>query len=235
MRFASPIMLAAIFSLAAGAVLAGPVSDFETALRGVYGQYRLALFATNMGNADKSAAAIAAFQAGWADLAATVPNAPQYQDDAAVPATFAAVAEHAAKAAEATKAGNLPEAHGALEGIRAEIGALHARNGISTFSDRMNAYHAAMEEVLATDPAQLDAAGIAGLAEKAAVLGYLARQIAEMPAPEAADPAYPALAEAFQTSVISMVDAVRSGDPAAIKAALGGLKPAYSKFFVQFG
>ena len=37
-----------------------------------------------------------------------------------------------------------------------EIGDLHARNGIIGFSDRMNAYHARMEEVLAAQP-KLDA------------------------------------------------------------------------------
>ena len=81
-------------------------------------------------------------------MSGQIAAAPQYADDGAVPAALAAVAAHTAKAAEAVAAGNLPEAHEALEGIRAEIGALHSRNGLATFSDRMNAYHAAMETVL---------------------------------------------------------------------------------------
>ena len=99
----------------------------------------------------------------------------------------------------------------------------------------MNAYHATMEAVLATDPAKLDAAGLELLAEKTGVLAYWATDIAANPAPEAADPAYQPLADAFQASVASIVQAVRAGDTAAITAALATLKPAYSKFFVQFG
>ena len=235
MRPFTTLATAAVLSLLAGSTLAGPFQDTEAALRGVYGQYRVALFATNTGNAAKSAEAIAAFDKGWTGLAAQITAAPQYADDPAVPATLAAVTSHAAHAAEAVAAGNLPEAHEALEGIRAEIGSLHARNGISTFSDRMNAYHATMEEVLAVDPAKLDAAGMEMLAEKVGVLAYWATDIATNPAPEAADPAYQPLADAFQASVASIVQAVRAGDTAAITAALPTLKPAYSKFFVQFG
>ena len=58
---------AVLLSLLAGTALAGPFTDIETALRGVYGKYRVALFATNMGNAAKSAEAIAAFDKGWSE------------------------------------------------------------------------------------------------------------------------------------------------------------------------
>jgi len=231
----SRIILAAVLSLASSAAFAGPFGDTEAALRGVYSQYRVALFATNSGNGPKSETAIAAFQSGWADVATTMTTAPQYQDDPALPDTIATVTAHAASAAQAVQSGNLPQAHEALEGIRSEIGALHSRNGIATFSDRMNDYHAAMEAVLATDPAKLDAAGRATLHEQVAVLSYLAGQIASHPAPEAADPAYAPLDTAFQASVSAMVMATRSADSAAISAALSALKPAYSKFFVQFG
>ena len=159
-------------ALIAGVALAGSFQDAESALRGVYGKYRVALFATNAGNAAKSAEAIAAFDKGWSEVSGQIAAAPQYADDGAVPATLAAVAAHTAKAAEAVAAGNLLEA-------------------------------------------QL-------LAEKVGVLACWANKIATHPAPEAADPAYQPLTDAFQASVAAMQQAVRSGDAAAVKAALAG-------------
>lgn len=228
-------LLALTLSFLGSTALAGPVQDFETALRATYGQYRVALFATNMGNAEKATAALAAFQEGWAALATDAASAPQYADDPALAATLTAVADHAAKADAAVAAGNLPQAHEVLEGIRAEIGALHGRNGVIGFSDRMNAYHAAMEEVLAVTPEQLDAAGMALMAERAGVLAYLAAEIAANPAPEAASAEYAPLEQAFQASVAAFVTAVRAEDAAAVAAAMGGLKAPYSKFFLSFG
>lgn len=64
---------------------------------------------------------------------------------------------------------DLPKAHVTLEGIRSEIGELHDRNGMVSFSDRMNAYHARMEEVLALDLANLPESGIAVLQDHAAM------------------------------------------------------------------
>ena len=139
----------------AGAVTAGPVSDFEAAFRGLYGNYRTALFATNSGDAAKSVKAMGAFDASWSAMMAeygTTPP-PHYADDPEWGATLASVQARLAAASTEVAAGKLPAAHEALEGIRDDIGDLHDRNMIETFSDRMNAYHAAMEEVLAIDPA----------------------------------------------------------------------------------
>lgn len=213
--------------------LAGPVADFEGALRAAYADYRAALFQSSAGNAEATKAAIAAFGGAVAGLkSGAVP--PQYADDPGFGATFDAVAGMVAEAATRAEAGNLAGAHEALEGVRAQIGGLHLRNGLYTFSDRMNAYHAQMEAVLGADYAgQPD--GMARLREDAAVLDYLARDIAGHPAPEAADPAYAQLQAGFLASVAALREAARAGDPAAAKAALAGLKAPYSKLFLRFG
>lgn len=130
-------------------------------------------------------------------------------------------------------AGALPKAHEALEGVRGQIGSLHERNDIVSFSDRMNAYHAAMEAVLGLDLAATDAVT---LAEHAGVMGYLAAEIVRLPALEAAGNAdYAKLQDAFIASVTAFDVAVRAGDAAAVKAAMDGLKVPYSKFFLMFG
>lgn len=222
-------------SLSSTIAFAGPVQDFETALRGSYGNYRMALFATNSGDAAKSAKAMAGFADSWAALTASYGTTPppQYETDAGFAATFAAVQAQIDAAKADIDAGALPKAHEALEGVRGQIGALHERNNIVSFSDRMNAYHAAMEEVLGLDLAAADAAT---LAEHAGVMGYLAAEIVRLPAPEAADNAdYAKLQEAFTASVMAFDAAVKAGDAAAIKAAVAGLKVPYSKFFLMFG
>ncbi|WP_444454858.1 hypothetical protein ACTTAI_05795 [Rhodobacter capsulatus] len=226
---------AAVVMLSTGAAMAGPVSDFEAVLRGAYAPYRTALFATNMNAPDKALAALEAFHDGWGKVIDTASGAPQYADDKGLVQTLAAVSAKAEIAGAAVRAGQMAQAHEALEGIRDDIGALHERNGMIGFSDRMNAYHAAMEAVLAVPSEALDAVGMEGMREQAGVLAYLAADIAAHPAPEAAAPEYAPLHAAFQASVAGFVEAVRSGDPGAVTKAIGALKAPYSKFFVAFG
>ena len=198
--------------------------------------YRAALFTTNAGKPDAAAQAVDAFRQKWAALEATSTQAPpQYADDPAYAATLAKVAAIADSAAEEVAAGKLPQAHETLEAIRDQIGGLHERNGLVGFSDRMNAYHAKMEAVLGADYGSFDAAGLGALREDAAVLAYLAADIKAHPPVEANDPAYAVLLDGMMKSVAAVQDAARNGDPAAAKAALGGLKVPYSKLFLKFG
>ncbi len=70
----------------------------------------------------------------------------------------------------------------------------------------------------------------------AAVLSYLADDLLKHPPREAEGNAdYAALAKAFEESVKAYLEVARSGEEAKVKAALGALKPAYSKFFLKFG
>lgn len=232
-----PMLSLSAIALLVGSTMAfaGPVEDFETALRESYGDYRMALFATNSGDAAKSAKATGAFATSWAALSASYGTTPppQYETDAAYAETFAAVQAQIDAAQADIDAGALPKAHEALEGVRGAIGSLHERNDIASFSDRMNAYHAAMEEVLGLDLATADAVT---LAEHAGVMGYLAAEIVRLPAPEAAGNAdYANLQDAFTASVKAYSAAVKAGDAAAIKVAVDGLKVPYSKFFLMFG
>jgi hypothetical protein len=227
------LAFAADLVLTAGA-LAGPVSDFESAMRAAYADYRSALFLTNANKGEEALQAIDGFSRQWSTLADDSDEAPpQYADDTDFRRTLDVVAKTAAKARAEVESGALTEAHETLEGIREAIGQLHERNGIVGFSDRMNAYHAMMEQILGTD--YTGAEGMAALREDAAVLSYLADDIAAHPAPEAADPAYAPLLQAVMTSVTTLREAARAGDAAAAKQAVNALKPAYSKFFLKFG
>ncbi len=209
---------------------------FETALRGAYADYRAALFQTNMNDQAGSTKMLGAFQEKWSALEKANPTPPaRYADDAAFGATLTAVADIAAKAADEVKAGKLADAHLSLEGIRDEIGGMHERNGIIAFSDRMNTYHAKMEEIIGATYAD-DAAGLGTLREDAAVLAYLAADVtAHPPADAEGKPEYAALLKDFNASVERLLNATRNGNSAAAKAAIDTLKAPYSKLFLKFG
>ncbi|WP_425101749.1 hypothetical protein [Tropicibacter sp. S64] len=218
--------------------LAGPVADFEAQFRDAYGTYRAVLFGTNAGKAEESAKAIGKLQDQFTTLMTEYREVPppQYEAD---PAWFLTL-DKAAETIETAKAeigeGRLPEAHETLEAFRDTIGDLHVRNGVLTFSDRMNAYHAEMEHLLAVDVSALDTTGIGEIRERAAVLSYLANDLLAHPPSEAAGcDEYASLSKAFGGSVDTLLTAVRSGDVEAVKGAVGGLKVPYSKLFLKFG
>lgn len=220
------------------AAYAGPVSDFESAYRQMYGAYRTALFKTNAGDAEGSAAAMAKFAGQFEALSATYASAPppQYEDDPMWDETMAAAAELTSAAQTKVATGELAEAHETLEGVREIFGDLHIRNGVQTYSDRMNAYHAEMEHVLGLDMSALDDAMMSEIHERAAVLAYLADEVLAAPPAEATgNEEYAKLSAAFEASVNSLLDAARSGDPEKVKAAVAALKKPYSILFVKFG
>lgn len=222
-------------SLLSSVASAGPVADFEAAMRAAYADYRAALFYTNSNDKQKTLAAIDAFQKKWRALSAVNTTPPQYADDTLFAETLSKVAAIADASKAAAEAGNLAESHDKLEAIRDEIGALHERNGIIGFSDLMNAYHAQMEKILQTDYSGMNADGLNALRESAAVLAYLAAEMTDGAGALMDDPAFKSLLADVNASVAALQDAARKGDGAAAKAALGGLKKPYSKMFLKFG
>lgn len=220
----------------ASSALAGPVADFEAEFRDTYASYRMALFATNSGDASKSKHAINDLNARWGGLVSRNGSTPppQYADDPEWGTTLSEVAEAIENARQRTEEGKLPHAHEILEHVRDAIGNLHARNGIVLFSDRMNAYHARMEKVIGMTMA--DAASRQQLLEQSAVLAYLTEDMLKAPPVEAiGNQEFEKLAKAVKASVLALQTAARSGDEGAIKAAVSGLKMPYSKLFVKFG
>jgi hypothetical protein len=223
------ILAAAQMAMAAWA---GPFVDAEAQMRLAYADYRAALFQTNQKDKAATQSALSAFQTKWMALSRAwkAASPPQYADDPKLSETLDAVERIATEAAAAAEQGELAKSHDILEAIRDQLGALRARNGVITFSDRMNAYHAAMEH--AADMAQMTPADAL---EHAAVLAYLARDIATNRPPGIEAAAFDAALKALETSVSAFQSAARSGDKAAIDAARKGLKPPYSRMFLRFG
>ncbi len=215
-----------------GTALAGPFTDGEARLSDAYADYRAALFQTNQHNKQATEASLASFQAKWLALTTEWRQLPppQYADDPRLVETLSEVARTGEEALKLAASGDLARSHDALEKIRDSIGSLRSRNGVLTFSDRMNAYHEVMEHLLEAKDASPGEIG-----EQAAVLAYLAKAIGEN-APKTADKsAFEAAFGPLQASVDALRTAARSGDRAAIEASRKGLKPAYSRLFLRFG
>jgi hypothetical protein len=90
---------------------AGPMADAETALRGAYASYRVALFATNSGIAEKCAISLESFANDWADVMPILAVSPQYADDPQAASTYVTVAEQIARASAVAAMGDLAVAH----------------------------------------------------------------------------------------------------------------------------
>lgn len=220
-----------VLSLTVAPVVAGPVADFENSYNVAYFSYRTALFATNTG---ESVGALKQLENNWTGLMTQYRASPPPQFEA--DPLWDQPIEDVTSLLDRSKAQADTGAHETLEGIREALGALHARNHVETFSDRMNAYHTEMEVILSNDTANMDVDVKRALLEHSTVLAYLATDVLSAPpaaAPES--PEFATLAAGLQTSVDPFVDAARSGDDAALLAAIGALKVPYSKLFLKFG
>lgn len=230
--------IASMFLVLCGHAHAGPVRDFESAFRDADADYRAVLFTTNSNDTAAAAKSMGSFEGKWTAIVSRWGSAPppQYADDPAWPEMVRKTGAIIGNARAEIQAGKLAAAHEVLEQFRDEIGALHARNEVMTFSDRMNAYHEKMEKVLGDTYGGFDAPGRERLREDVAVLAYLAADLERHRRTEMAESGeFRALLGALQQSLSAIRNALAAGDAPALKKAVTGLKPAYSKFFLRFG
>ncbi|MGL4324786.1 MAG: hypothetical protein ACRCTD_12185 [Beijerinckiaceae bacterium] len=215
---------------------AGAFRDAEAQIASAYADYRVALMKTNQKDKAGSEAALSGFVAKWTALANQWRAAPppQYGDDAALGATLEAVKKAAEDADVSLRQGDIAKSHDQLEIIRDQLSDLRARNGITSFSDRMNAYHAHMEHVVSGAYDQFSAQGLIALREDAAVLAYLADEIVKAPV-RGDRAAFNEMAASIAGSVKALRAALAAGDIEAAKKARTMIKPAYSRMFGRFG
>jgi hypothetical protein len=227
-----------VIVLMASRALAGQFAEFEAHVRAAYAPYRNALFQTNKKDRAASEQALKKFSSDWTALATrwVKEPPPQYLDDAEFASTLAEVTTVAEKAHMAISKGDLADAHEILERIRDLLGGLRSRNGIITFSDRMNAYHEAMEHILTKPYGEYDTNGLGELREDAAVLAYLFRQLeTHPPAHVAGGSEFSQTLSGVKVSVENLLAVARSADPVAVRQAVQKLKQPYSVLFLKFG
>jgi hypothetical protein len=226
--------------LLASAVAPAHAADAVTdALTAAYAPYRAALFRTNSKAQAESEQAIAQAQQALRRVIEqhAAKPAPPYDRDPTFAATLDKIGAVYAKAAGEIRDGKLPDAHETLKEARDLMADLRRRNGVVTFSDAMNAYHAQMEHVLTEGPKRVDApADRLKLVADVGALDYLAARLrADAPAALAKDAEFDAALKAVEAAVAALRDASLAQNPSAIKEALGKLKQPYSKLFLRWG
>jgi hypothetical protein len=222
-----------------GATAAHAGDAVTDALQEAYAPYRVALFRTSGKSQDEAQQAVAQAQMAWRSMAERLgakPAAP-YDRDAEFAARLAQVNALYERAAAAVRANRLAEAHEELESVRELLADLRRRNGVVVFSDHMNAYHAEMERLLVEAPKALDGPSGTLLAmSQVGALDYLAHQLRlQAPAPLQRNAEFEGLLKDVEASVQTVKAALLRQDAAAVRDALGKLKPAYSRLFVRFG
>ena len=227
---------ACLLALNASAIAADALTE---AMDAAYAPYRAALFKTNGQSQPEAEQAIGQARRSWRSLQQRFgQSAPSpYAQDSRLPLTLAEVAAVYEKAEGEIRTGQLSQAHETLEAARDLMAELRRRNGVVSFSDHMNAYHAQMELLLTDGPAQTgQAAGLLRLLGQAGALDYLARKLrSEAPPALAADAEFGRLLAAVEQSVATLMQALLAQDAAQAREALGRLKKPYSQLFLKFG
>lgn len=223
-------------TLGSAAWAADPITD---AIQAAYAPYRVALFKTNANQASDAAQALQQARQGWSQvtqLSKVQPTVP-YANDDLLARTLSGVDALYAKALQEVAAGQLPEAHETLEGVRDLLSELRRQNQVVVYSDHMNAYHAQMEHLLVEGPKWLAAGdGLPKLTAQSGVLAYLAERLAtEAPERLKTVPEFQELLAAVSRSVGELSAAMASGDKARMGKALSMLKGPYGKLYLRFG
>lgn len=209
------------------------------AMQAAYPPYRAALFRTNGKSVPDAQEAMGQAQQAWKALIerhGARPPAP-YDRDPQVAATLAEVAKVYETAAAQIREGKLPAAHETLEAARDLMADLRRRNQVVVFSDHMNAYHSEMEHLLEGGAKLLtEPQGLLKLTARVGALDYLAGRLrSEAPAALRGNAEFETALAALEASVAAARQAALAQDAAALRDALGKLKPPYSRLFLKFG
>lgn len=232
------VTLAALMLTRQRSAGAGEIASFDAQLRAAYADYRMALMQSNLKNREATDKAMTGFESKWTALLARYRKTPppQFADDPDFENSVAAIDGILARAKAEFARGDLAAGHDTIEAVRDRIDAMEIRNGRTGFSQRMNAFHHAMEEILQKSYGGLAGAGLTDAIEDGAVLAHLTKELNRLPPPDAAAaPDFKPMLAALADAVGQYQAALRSGEAAAIKTARGRIKPAYARLFVKFG
>lgn len=212
---------------------------FTEAVEKAYIPYRSSLFATNTKAKMESQRTVQKAQEAWVSIVnqfssqAPVP----YDRDSGFSVTLSEVGKVYAKAADEINDDKLAEAHETLEKVRDLLADLRKRNNIIVYSDHMNEYHAAMEELDIKGKQTLAGEqGIQKLIAQTGVLEYLyLKLVFEAPAQYKKSEEFIGLIKNVEKSVNNLKAALFTQDSKAVIEAMGKLKAPYSKLFLKFG
>lgn len=123
--------------------------DFNVMMDNAYTSFRSAFWYTKTGNPGVASMEMMMFDMQWRTLRQTFETEPpdDYANDTQWPETLSAIANANTKAMELVNTGKIQEAHKAVTQIRDELADLRKRNGITAFSDYVNAFGALIDVI----------------------------------------------------------------------------------------
>jgi cystathionine beta-lyase/cystathionine gamma-synthase len=233
------LIITALIFLPLAVSSAFAMDPFTDAMQKAYAPYRVVLFTTNTKSIPESKQAILKAQEAWSSITTQYASSPPvpYDRDAGFSTALHEVNKIYAQAAREIDQDQLSQAHETLEKVRDVLAELRRRNQVIVFSDHMNAYHAAMEEVLLNGKKVLaEPQGMLKLTAQAGILEYLSRKLVlEAPEQYRANEEFLKLTKGIEKSIADLKTALFAQDSKAVLEAMGNLKGPYSKLFLKFG
>ena len=217
------------------------LAEFLEASAEAYAPYRGAMSYLHTGNPGLAALALDAMAARWTGLRDRFRNQPPaaFAEDPAWRASLDAITGRIETARAQLEAGDAAGAETVLAPIRAALGGLRRRNGIVTFSDRIDAFSAAMGAIWVhrrNPPDMADPQTIAALAEQARTLRRALDEVAaEPPEKFAGDPQFQRLIEGSFISIGGIERAIEARDRRSLIAALRELRSSERLLWMNFG
>ena len=217
------------------------LAEFLEAAAEAYAPYRGAMSYLHTGNVGLAALALDAMAARWAGLNERFRNQPPaaFAEDPAWRASLDEVTGRVADARAKLEAGDSEGAETALKPIRAALGDLRRRNGIVTFSDRIDAFSATMTAIWVhrrNPPDMTDPQALATLAGQARALRQALDEVAAGPPVEiAGDSQFQRLIEGAFESVATIDRAIEARDPALLIGALREIRSSEQLLWMNFG
>lgn len=242
---ATPGCLAAavvfLFALAPAAG-ASELSAFNTAAADAYGHYRQASFSLRRSaSPDIAALELESFIEKWQAVVENFVDAPPdaFADDPKWGETLKEIASRAETALAALDSGDAEAAEETLTPVRGLFGDLRRRNGVTTYSDVIDALSAEMEAFLKyrrNPPDFSDRGQVNAMLRQAAVVGYLFDQCAAR-APEEllANAEFIRQIEGARESMEKVWKAAETGDLRLLSVGIGEVRSFERIMFLIFG
>jgi hypothetical protein len=220
---------------------ADETADFLKASAEAYRPYRGAVVYLHTGNAGIAALALEEMAERWARVCGRyrARPPPAFAADPSWRASLDEVSRRIEEARARIEAGDAAGAGAILGPIRTVLGDLRRRNGVVTFSDRIDAFSAALESlwVHRDDPPDLSDAGVvARLAAQARALREALETVhKDVPAALAGDPQLHRLLEGSRTAAGRLEQAIDGGDRELFIGTLRELRSFEQILWLNFG
>jgi hypothetical protein len=236
---AAVLLFLIILAPAAGA---SELSAFNSAVADAYGHYRQASFyLRRSASPDVAALELESFIEKWQAVVERFADAPPdaFADDPQWGGTLKEIASRAGTALAALDSGDAEAAGETLAPVRGLLGDLRRRNGVTTYSDLIDALSAEMRVFLKyrrNPPDFSDRGQVDAMLRQAAVVGYLFDRC-EARAPEEllANAEFKRQIDGARESMVKVWKAAETGNPRLLGVGIGELRSFERIMFLRFG